>query len=793
VKISLNWLRELVDAELDADDVARRLTMAGLEVEGRATFAPISGVIAAEVRHKKAHPQAGKLTLVDVFDGQEVRQVVCGAPNVPDPGTHPIVLWARPGAKLPDGRTLAAKEVRGVTSPGMLCSEDELGFGSFHGHEGIIVLSRHDGLHPGDDVAQKLGLPDEILEVNVTPNRPDCLGHVGVARELTALLGARLKTIAVKNLQPELTGPRARVELVDAEGCPRYTALVLDQVKVAPSPLAVRLRLQSLGVRAISNVVDATNLVLLESGQPLHAFDLDKLGGHAIVVRHAKEGEKITTLDGQERTLSVEDVAICDAEVPVAVGGVMGGSTSEVSATTTRVLLESAYFQPARVRRTAKRLGLHTEASHRFERGVDPEGALDASRRCAQLFQELAGARMVGHPVDLYPRPIAPARVTLRPARTRALLGVEIADAEQARILTALGMTVTEKGGVLEATVPTRRPDLTREVDLIEEIARLYGYDRVPATVPDLTAAPGPSGDRVGQRVRDALRGLGLDEVVTYAFIAPSVLQTLRPSPSPLRLANPLREEQSAMRTTLLGGLLGALQRNVARGQTEVRLFEVGEIFLPRPGSELPDERRQVAGVLAGHQDGWLRSGAPLDYSDTRGVVEELLAALGVVADFEPSRESHLHPGVQARVLSGTRALGHVGELHPDVARALGIEARPFVFELGLDELGDAGWPRVAELPRFPSVTRDLSFFVGAERPAREIGALLQTLRDPLCVEVRVLEDFRDPGKVPPGQKGMLWSFTYRASDRTLTDAEVQAMHDLLTERLKAALPITLR
>jgi phenylalanyl-tRNA synthetase beta chain len=787
MKISLNWLRQLIDAPLDADDVSRRLTMAGLEIEGREKFAPISGVIAAEVRHKKAHPQSGKLTLVDVFDGKEVTQVVCGASNVPDPGTHPIVLWARPGARLPNGMTLAPKEVRGVMSPGMLCAEDELGFGA--SHEGIIVLSRLDGLHAGDDVAQKLGLPDEILEVNVTPNRPDCLGHVGVARELAALLGAKLKHIHVDVKQPETAGARARVVLEDPEGCPRYTALVLEQVKVAPSPLAVRLRLQSLGVRAISNVVDATNLVLLESGQPLHAFDLDKLGGHAIVVRRAKAGEKIVTLDGQERQLTTDDVAICDASVPVAVAGVMGGSTSEVSATTSRVLLESAYFEPARVRRTAKRLGLHTEASHRFERGVDPEGALDASRRCAQLFQELAGAQVVGHPIDLYPRRIESKRIKLRPARTRALLGVEVSDAEQKRLLSGLGLSVSDS---FEVVVPTHRPDLTREVDLIEEVARLYGYDKVPATVPDLTAAPGPSGDPLGDTVREALRGQGLDEVVTYAFVSPSQMARLRPQPAPLVLQNPLREEQSAMRTTLLVGLLNALQRNVSRGQTEVRLFELGEIFLPR-AKELPDERRRVAGVLAGHQDGWLRPGASLDYWDAKGVVEELLAALGHVAEFEPGREVQLHPGVQARILVGGKPVGHVGELHPDVARELGVEARPFVFELALDELGEAGWPRVEELPRFPSVTRDLSFFVSADKPAREIRALLESLRDPLCVEVRVIEDFRDPGKVPAGQKGMLWSFTYRAADRTLTDAEVQSLHASLTDRLKAALPVTLR
>jgi phenylalanyl-tRNA synthetase beta chain len=586
------------------------------------------------------------------------------------------------------------------------------------------------------------------------------------------------------------------VELIDREGCPRYTALALEGITIGPSPLAVRLRLQSLGVRAISNVVDATNLVLLELGQPLHAFDHDKLARGTIVVRRAKEGERMKTLDDVERAFVPDDLLICDPEQPVAVAGVMGGSTSEVSASTKRVLLESAYFQPARVRRTARRLGLHTEASHRFERGVDPNASVDASLRCAQLMIELAGARLTGPMTDVYPEAIVPAIVPLRPARTRVMLGVNIAREEQARILGALGLRVAEPpspGDRFDVTVPTARPDLTRECDLIEEIARVYGYDRVPATVPDLHAAPGPSGDRVGDAVRDALRGLGLDEVVTYAFVSPGGLSLLQPEIAPLRIQNPLREEQSAMRTTLVLGLLNALQRNVTRGSTDVRLFELGEIFLPRGPRELPEERRRVAGLLSGQADGWLRRGQALDLFDAKGAVEELLGALGHIGVFAPSRAAWLHPGVQAGVSVGGRLVGHLGEVHPDLQRKLGLEVRALVFELDLEALGEAPWPKAQELPRFPAVTRDLSFFVAAERTAGEIRKVLDELRDPLCVAVDVLEDYREAGKVPAGQKGMLWSFTYRAADRTLTDAEVQSLHAALVERLQAALPVTLR
>jgi phenylalanyl-tRNA synthetase beta chain len=789
MKISLNWLREMVDAELDGDEVSRRLTMSGLEVEGRAPFAPLRGVIAAEVRGKRPHPNSNKLTLVDVFDGRDVTQVVCGAQNVPESDARAIVLWAGPGAKLPSGLELAPKEVRGIVSPGMLCAEDELGFGS--SHEGIVILSAKDGLEPGDDLAQKLGLPDEILELNVTPNRPDCLGHLGVARELCALLGAKLKPLAPRATAPESgTGPK--VELIDREGCPRYSALALDDLRIGPSPLAVRLRLQSLGVRALSNVVDATNLVLLELGQPLHAFDRDKLARGTIVVRRAREGERMHTLDDQERAFVADDLLICDPEKAVAVAGVMGGATSEVSSSTTRVLLESAYFQPARIRRTARRLGLHTEASHRFERGVDPNAVTDAARRCAQLMIDLAGARIVGPMTDVYPEPMRPVALSLRPARTRALLGVDIPTEEQARILGGLGLTVTA-GDPLQVTVPTARPDLTREVDLIEEIARVYGYDRIPSRVPNLTAAPGPSGDRLGETLRDALRGLGLDEVVTYAFVSPTGLQQLLPELEPLRIQNPLREEQSAMRTTLLLGLLNALQRNVARGQTDVRIFELGEVFHARKPGELPEERRRVAAVLAGQASGWLRPEGPLDVFDVKGVVEELLLSVGHRGSFEPGRERHLHPGVQATVTIGGRPVGWLGEVHPELVRKLGVEARPFAFEIDLGLLGEAAWPTLTELPRYPAVTRDLSFFVDEGRTAGEIRKMFDQLRDPLCVDVQVLEDYREAGKVPPGHKGMLWSFTYRAPDRTLTDTEVQTAHTRLVERFQAAVPVTLR
>ncbi|HEY1586199.1 MAG TPA: phenylalanine--tRNA ligase subunit beta, partial [Polyangia bacterium] len=472
MKVSLAWLRELVDKPLDADEVARKLTLAGLEVEGREAFGAFAGVVVARVVGKRPHPDAAKLTLVDVDDGSgKTTQVVCGASNVPDAGG--LVLWARPGAKLPNGVVLGEKPVRGIVSPGMLCAEDELGLGS--SHAGIIVLGADDGLAPGDDVAGKLGLPDEVWELNVTPNRPDALGHAGVAREVAALLGGRLKLPAIPSLPA--AGAPAKVELVDAEGCPRFCAVAVDGVTVRPSPLRVRLRLQALGVRAISNVVDATNLTLLFWSQPVHAYDRDKLAGGGLIVRRAQPGEKLKTLDDEERTLAPDDVTIADANGAVGIGGVMGGASSEVGGGTTRLLLECAHFSPARVRRTAKRLGMHTEASHRFERGTDPNGCELVARHLAATVLALAGGSVTSSLADIYPRPVAPRSLELRPARTEAILGTVVTRDEQTRLLTAIGLDAVDEGaGHIRVTVPTFRPDLTREIDLIEEIARLHGY-----------------------------------------------------------------------------------------------------------------------------------------------------------------------------------------------------------------------------------------------------------------------------------------------------------------------------
>ena len=833
MKISCSLLRELVrwPANLSEPEVARRLGLAGVAVDGIQTFgAGVSGIVVAEIRGKRPHPKADKLTLVDVFDGKEVTQVVCGAPNVPapgEPGKSPRVAWARPGATLPGGITLAVRDVRGVPSPGMLCAEDELGLST--DHAGIILLSPEDGLEIGSDFLTGAGLPDTVFELDITPNRPDLLGHVGLAREFAALFGTEL-TLRTPDLSrfadPRPASELAAVEIRDPEGCPRYLAHVLTGLRVAPSPLRLRLLLQRLGVRPRSNLVDATNLALLEWGHPLHAFDLRTLGKRTIVVRRAHVGETLKTLDGTERTLAPEDLIIADAERATALAGVLGGSDSEITSTTTDVLLESAYFQPASVRRTARRHKLHTEASHRFERGTDPNDGLDqAAQRCAELLLTLGGGRIAQGRIDVYPRPIEKAVVPLRPGRTDQMLGLHVPAAVQKAKLTALGLTVAAGGGeTLAVTVPTARPDLTREIDLIEEVGRLVGYEEITPKLPVLRMAPprepsvGETTRKNAERARDLCAALGLDEVILFSMTGPERLRTVggahaerRP---PLLLDNPLREELSALRTQLLPGLLEALRGNLAHGLPSVRLFEVGEVFWPGAGGQ-PEERPRAVGVLAGPRPHFLKPthADETDVHDVRGLVDSLLTGLGYELTFGPPAEGAakdpravfiraaapdetpwLHPGVAAVVVSAATGeiIGDFGEVHPDLRRKLDLERRAFSFEIDVPTL-----PRAARgfVPpaRFPAVTRDLSFFVDAGVPVADVLASLHGAGEALLTDVHVLEDYREAGKVPAGQKGLLLNLTYRDPQRTLTDDEVQKAHERALGRLKGRLQITLR
>ena len=795
MKISVKWLRELCPVQLGDDEIAGRLTMAGLEVEGREMRSVGPGVVAARIASCKKIEGSDHLTVCEVDDGSGVHQVVCGAPNA---AADTVVPFARPGAKLPNGMEIRRAKLRGVESEGMLCSQRELGLSD--DHSGLMILPRE--TRAGAPMDEVLGFPDTIFEVNVTPNRSDALSHLGIARELSALTGVPVRAPAAKAAGSGKLP--ARVDVEDAARCPRYVARVIEGVKIGPSPVWVQERLRACGVRPISNVVDASNLALLELGHPLHAFDLEKLAGNRIVVRRAREGEPLTTLDGKERKLAADDLVIADTEKAVALAGVMGGQTSEVSDSTTRILLESAMFEPAGVRRTARRHALHTEASHRFERGMDEETAARAADRCADLIVHLAGGRALPGAIDAYPNPREPAKVSVRPARVSALLGVEVSEKEVDRWLRAMQLEPAARG---RWTVPSWRRDLTREIDLIEEIARLRGYDTIPVErhIAALGATAGTTREeRATAAARASLAAEGLDEALNYSFVPEKDLAAVSAAPA-VRVANPLTVEQGVMRTTLFAGLLRNLGWNLSRGTHDLKLYELGRVYLresdPRHASgELSwplHEPRRLAVAMTGRRaaKAWTGGGEKLDFYDLKGAVEDLLEAMGISgARFGLAKHPALHPASASAVFIGEEKAGVLGQLHPKAAAH---------FEVPESWLAELDWELLLEhaaevkqlrgVPKFPAVARDLAFIVDATVPAEKLLQEIRGADTSRLLEHVALFDVYRGAPVPEGKKSVAFGLSLRASDRTLTDTEADALCNAIRARLKERLNAEIR
>ncbi len=803
MKVLWSWLLELCDLDTapTVEDGAKALTRGGLEIEGMTNLgAGFSGVVVAEVVAKRPHPQADKLTLVDVITARDgtATQVVCGAPNVPDPGRK--VLWAQIGARLPSGMTLSAKPVKGIESPGMLCAEDELGISEEHG--GIIILDADDRTALGAPAQRALGLDDWMLEVNAPANRGDVLGHLGVARELCAILRGRLVPPDV-DLAGYTAGEPPRLDLDLTAGCPRYVARVIDGMRVGPSPRRIAARLRGVGVRSISNLVDITNYVMFELGQPQHAFDAATLTTSTIGVGHAHDGEKLVTLDGTERTLVKGDLVIRDGKRAIALAGVMGGRDTEVTAGTTRILLESATFDPKAVRRTARRLGLHSEASHRFERGVDRELAGFASARAARLICQYAGGMVQGEPIDAYPVRHAPVSIAVRMPRLRMLTGVAMPTATARDALARLGFTVAGTDEILEITPPSARADVAREVDAIEEVLRIVGYEQVPSTLPILREAPGVRPADRATLARTALCAAGASEAITFAFQSVERANALGLAPTdrraqPIAIRNPMSIDQAVMRTSLVPNLVAAVARNASHGRPDVALFEVGSVFLRRgeavseqPLHELADEPTWAAGVLAGRRPGHIGDGAPWDAFDAKALA--LAAIRAVAGPIEViARAAHdvayLHPGIAGELVVDREVIGWFGELHPRVRKALGVDGAIFVFDLQLEKLRLAEPAQMQPIARFPGSTRDVSLLLAETIPAARIAEVIADAEEILVGGVRLLEDYRD-AKLPSGTKSMLWSIAYRAPDRTLTDVEVDKAHEGIVGRLVDNLP----
>jgi phenylalanyl-tRNA synthetase beta chain len=804
MRISLRWLADYVDLPAP-EELARRLTAVGLEVEAlERTGASLPGVVAARIVAAEPHPDAERLTVtrVDAGTGQPL-QVVCGARNwkVGD-----VVPLATAGTVLPGGARIEKARLRGVESSGMLCSARELGLAD--DASGLLILPPE--VAPGTPVAEALQLADVHLEVNVTPNRPDALSHLGIAREVAAALGTRVRPPAARLSEAGRPASEAvAVRIEDPDRCARYAARVIEGVRIGPSPGWLARRLEGCGVRSISNVVDATNFVLLELGHPLHAFDLDRVAGAQIVVRTARPGERLTTLDGQDRALSPEDLLIADRDAGSALAGVMGGGHSEISPGTSRVLLESAWFQPSTVRRTSRRHGLKTEASYRFERGADPGMVVPALDRCAALIAELAGGTVRPGVVDAHPRPVRAPEVRLRWARPAELLGIPVAREEARRILGGLGFEERAADGEAATwQVPSWRADVSLEEDLIEELVRARGYDAIPETLPGtaLDTPAEPVEALAVARVRAALEAAGFSEAVNFSFVA---ARELEPFGLPVAtgdgsgralgvaLKNPISADLAVLRTSLVPSLLRNAAHNRRQRVEDLRLYELARAYRPGPAprSQPTEEPLQVAGVMLGRRSpaGWATAAEPLDFHDARAAVASVLDGLGVEeARWSAPGDGWLHPRRSAEVSAGGARLGAVGELHPRVAAAFELPRGLLAFELSLEGLLAAArlLPRYRPIPRFPAVLRDLAVVVDE---AVTVARVLEAVRQEPLVERADLFDVYRGAPLPAGRKNLALAIRYRAPDRTLTDAEADAAHARILGRLAGAVGATLR
>lgn len=797
MRVPLTWLRELAETELDAAGIAARLTAAGIEVEGiERRGSELDGFLVGEIAQVDPHPSADRLVVCRVrLDANRVESVVCGARNM---RAGDRVAVALPGATLPDGRAIEAVEIRGVGSHGMLCSQRELGLGDEH--EGILILDT--AAEVGAPLAEALGMADTVLEIGLTPNRGDCLSILGIARELAAIGAAKLvrRRAAVRE-KGESVESLVQVRIEDPDLCWRYAARVVSGVRIGPSPGWLQQRLLAAGMRPINNAVDVTNYVMMERGQPLHAFDLDRLPAPGIAVQRAGVPRKFAILDGSECDLGADDLLITSGGQPVAIAGVMGGLDSGVTEETRTILLESAWFLPASVRRTAKRLGLATESSHRFERGVDLEGVVAAADRAAGLLVRVAGGTIAPGVVDVYPRPHLPAAVGVRIQRVADVLGLAVERPRVVATLKALGASVsTAPGGALTVVPPSHRSDLTREIDMIEEVARLIGYDEIPTTLPAASLMSGDEGAarRTARDLRQVLAAWGWCEALPLSFTSSESNRVFTgltpPGAAAVDVLNPMTQEAPEMRRSLLGGLADTARLNAHQGEGSIELFTLGRVFW-REG-ESDREGLRLAGLRSGPpaRRGIGAVAAEGDFFDLKGAVESLLDRFSI----EPRWTSaagvpFLHPGMAARIAVGDVLVGLAGGLHPEVQEAWDLPRGAWVFELDLDTLLEYPPRRsFGELPRFPAVIRDLAIVADEGFVAEDVIRFVREGGNQWIETVDLFDLYRG-APVPEGKKSLAFSIVYRAGERTLTDDEVNTVHERLTEALTKALGVERR
>jgi phenylalanyl-tRNA synthetase beta chain len=795
MKVTWNWLREFVALELRLPQLAERLTMAGFEVESiEESGRELSAVVCAEIVQVRPHPDADRLSVCDVRATDDTTvQVVCGAPNL---RAGDRVAYAPPGSSLPGDRRISTTEVRGLASAGMLCSEAELGVGL--DASSILILPNDAAI--GDRVAAILGMEDTILDIAVTPNRGDCLSVLGIAREIAALTGQPLsrQRLSVREAD-EAVASLIAIRVADPDLCGRYVGRVISNVKIAPSPLWMQCRLRAVGLRPINNVVDVTNYVMIERGQPLHAFDYDRLPHKEIVVRRAGSDATFTTLDAQTRTLHPDDLLIASGEEAVAIAGIMGGMDTEVTLSTRRILLESAWFAPSSVRRTARHLGLRTEASYRFERTTDIDGVTLAADRAAALIAKLSGGSVARGRVDAYPSARSPAPIALRLKRVDDLLGMSLPRTEVVSRLKSLGLSVSPATrGTLTVVPPACRSDLSREVDLIEEIVRLGGYENIPTTLPECAlSGAGESGDIRRQReLKRFLAALGFNETVLLSFCSrrlnelfPGVGERRRP----VTILNPVAQDEPEMRLSLCSGLIRVVRDNRDQGAAHVALFSVGKVFWREAAFS---EGLRLAGAIGRRiPSSDLGKEVPAEFVDAKGVAEAVLDFLGIRdARWIPATDlPAFHPGKTARIEVNGAVVGIIGGLHPAVEEELRVESPCWMFELDLQRVLEYCPARIVyqDLPRFPAVVRDLAV-VAEEGFASD--QLIYFVREwsnasQLIEDIRLFDHYVGP-PIPAGKKSLAYSISYRAPDRTLTDAEVNEMHARLIAAVTKALHV---
>jgi phenylalanyl-tRNA synthetase beta chain len=772
MKFSEAWLREWADPGISREALLDQLTMAGLEVDG---VEPVSkefaGVVIAEVVSVDAHPNADKLSVCTVDDGTQTFQVVCGAPNV---RAGMIGAFARVGAVLPDDFRIKAAKLRGVESQGMLCSAAELGMGD--DHSGILDLDCPDRV--GDDLRQALALDDVIVDLDLTPNRGDCLSVRGLAREVGVLNNVPVAAGEVEAVAPVLEDTFS-VEIQDPAGCPRYLGRVIRGIDPScASPLWLTEKLRRCGVRAIDPVVDVTNFVMLELGQPMHAFDLGQLRD-GIVVRRARDGEQLRLLDGQELALDADTLLITDGSGPVAIAGVMGGERSGIQAATTDVFLECAYFAPLAVAGTARRYALHTDASHRYERGVDFELQHAAMERATRLLLDIVGGEP-GPVVEAVEPKALPevSDIGLRERRLNRLLGTEIAPEIVDEAMERLDFAVTsretgEEGVRWTVRVPSHRFDIVREADLVEEVCRIYGYNNLPVRQPvtELELTPVPLERSPAGRLKRLLATLGYQEAITYSFVDPRLQDLLAPAADALVLSNPMSSEQSVMRLNLLPGLVEALRFNVARQQDRVRIFELGSCFAP---GDPVLQKLMLGGVLWGrrHGENWNQSGAEVDFYDLKGDVEAIVGWSGEPVAYERLEDPVLHPGQAALVVGSRGPVGRLGRLHPEIERALDLPGHVFIFELEADAVLHRARRRHLSLSKFPSVRRDLAVVVQADTASSSIERILRESLGEILVDFRIFDVYQGKG-IDSNEKSLGIGLTLQHPSATLNDQEI--------------------